>query len=134
MFFHYHPYEPFLNKNTKFLIIGTLPPPRFCGKDLKLKDVDFCYGSKDNLLWQIINKIFKDSKGKKIYLGEWHTHPEDYPTPSGLDKKSILEQIRGNILNSETIFMLIIGRKGLYISYVEKTGIKTEKNIKFEEF
>ena len=59
MFFHYHPYEPFLNKNTKFLIIGTLPPPRFCGKDLKLKDVDFCYGSKDNLLWQIINKIFK---------------------------------------------------------------------------
>ena len=30
--------------------------------------------------------------------------------------------------------MLIIGRKGLYISYVEKTGIKTEKNIKFEEF
>jgi hypothetical protein len=28
--------------------------------------------------------------------------------------------------------MLIIGRKGLYISYVEKTGIKTEKNIKFE--
>ena len=59
MFFHYHHYEPFLNKNTKFLIIGTLPPPRFCGKDLKLKDVDFCYGSKDNLLWQIINKIFK---------------------------------------------------------------------------
>ena len=83
---------------------------------------------------KIINKIFKDSKGKKIYLGEWHTHPEDYPTPSGLDKNSILEQIRGNILNSETIFMLIIGRKGLYISYVEKTGIKTEKNIKFEEF
>jgi len=59
MFFHYHPYEPFLNKNSKFLIIGTLPPPRFCQKELKLKDVDFCYGSKDNLLWQIINKIFK---------------------------------------------------------------------------
>lgn len=82
---------------------------------------------------KIINKMFKDSEGKKIYLGEWHTHPEDYPTPSNLDKKSILEQIKGNILNSEIIFMLIIGRKGLYISYVEKTGIKTEKNIKFEE-
>jgi integrative and conjugative element protein (TIGR02256 family) len=89
--------------------------------------------SKENAQ-KIINKIFKDSKGKKIYLGEWHTHPEDYPTPSGQDKKSILEQIRGNILNSETIFMLIIGRKGIYISYVEKTGIKTDKNIKFEEF
>ncbi|HTG65019.1 MAG TPA: Mov34/MPN/PAD-1 family protein [Flavobacterium sp.] len=83
---------------------------------------------------KIINEFFKDSKGKKIYLGEWHTHPEDYPAPSGLDKKSILEQIRGNILNSEIIFMLIIGRKGFYISYVEKTGIKIEKNIKFDEF
>lgn len=80
---------------------------------------------------RIINKAFKDSKGKKIYLGEWHTHPEDFPSPSGLDKKSILEQIRGNILNSEIIFMLIIGRKGLYISYVEKTGIKIEKNINY---
>ncbi len=69
---------------------------------------------------------------EKIYLGERNSHPEDFPSPYGLDKKSILEQIRGNILNSEIIFMLIIGRKGLYISYVEKTGIKTEKNIKFE--
>ena len=98
------------------------------------KSSRFNFTRSKNNAQKIINKIFKDSKGKKIYLGEWHTHPEDYPTPSGLDKKSILEQIRGNILNSEIIFMLIIGRKGLYISYVEKTGIKTEKNIKFEEF
>jgi integrative and conjugative element protein (TIGR02256 family) len=82
---------------------------------------------------KIINNIFKDSKGKKIYLGEWHTHPEDYPTPSVLDKKSILEQIRGNILNSEIIFMLIVGRKGIYISYVEKNGIKNSLNINFDE-
>ncbi|QKF74109.1 Mug-like uracil-DNA glycosylase [Aliarcobacter faecis] len=58
MFFHYHPYNPILYENTKYLIIGTLPPPRFCSKELKLKDVDFCYGSKDNLLWQIFNQIF----------------------------------------------------------------------------
>ncbi|MFD0836666.1 Mov34/MPN/PAD-1 family protein [Mariniflexile aquimaris] len=80
---------------------------------------------------KIINKNFKDSKGKKIYLGEWHTHPEDYPTPSCLDKKSILEQIRGNILNSKIIFMLILGRKGIYISYADKNEIKAFKNINF---
>ena len=34
---------------------------------------------------KIINKIFKDSKGKKIYLGEWHTHPEHHPSPSATD-------------------------------------------------
>lgn len=78
---------------------------------------------------KIINKIFEESLGKKIYLGEWHTHPEDYPSPSSLDKKSILRQINGNELNSNIIFMIIFGRKGFYISQIEKTGITFEKNI-----
>jgi hypoxanthine-DNA glycosylase len=59
MIFHYHPYLPILNDDTKILIIGTLPPPRFCTKELKIKDVDFPYGSKDSLFWQILDKIFK---------------------------------------------------------------------------
>lgn len=59
MFFHFHPYKPFLNQNTEKIIVGTLPPPRFCTKEYKNGDVDFCYGSKDNLLWQALNKIYK---------------------------------------------------------------------------
>ncbi len=58
MFFHFHPYEPFLNKDTKTIIMGTLPPPRFCTKKYKKEDVLFCYGSKDNLLWRVLNKIY----------------------------------------------------------------------------
>lgn len=58
MFFHFHPYEPFFNEDTKKVIIGTLPPPRFCNKEFKENDVNFCYGSKDNLLWQVLNKIY----------------------------------------------------------------------------
>lgn len=58
MFFHFHPYEPFLNNDTKKVIIGTLPPPRFCKKDFKINDVDFCYGSQDGLLWKCLDKIF----------------------------------------------------------------------------
>lgn len=58
LFFHYHPYEPFLNQNTKKIIVGTLPPPRFCTKEYKEEDVLFCYGSADNLLWRILDKIF----------------------------------------------------------------------------
>ncbi|WP_298751360.1 uracil-DNA glycosylase family protein [uncultured Arcobacter sp.] len=57
MFFHFHPYKPFLNDKTKKILVGTLPPPRFCNKQFKESDVDFCYGSKDNLLWQVLNKI-----------------------------------------------------------------------------
>ncbi|WP_428024161.1 uracil-DNA glycosylase family protein [Arcobacter sp.] len=59
MFFHFHPYKPFLNHTTEKIIVGTLPPPRFCTKEYKDGDVDFCYGSKDNLLWQALNKIYK---------------------------------------------------------------------------
>lgn len=58
MFFHFHPYKPFIFKNTKSLIIGTLPPPRFCTKQLKKNDVDFSYGSQDNLLWQVLDKLY----------------------------------------------------------------------------
>jgi hypoxanthine-DNA glycosylase len=58
MFKHFHPYTPFIKSNTTTLIMGTLPPPRFCNGELKENDVDFCYGSKDNLLWKLLEKIF----------------------------------------------------------------------------
>ena len=58
MFNHLHPFEPFLYKDTKRIIVGTLPPPRFCTKEYKEKDVLFCYGSQDGLLWQALDKIF----------------------------------------------------------------------------
>lgn len=58
MFNHFHPFKPYINKDTKKIIVGTLPPPRFCINEFKQNDVNFCYGSKDNLLWQAINKIY----------------------------------------------------------------------------
>ena len=57
MFKHQHPYAPFIQEDTKKLIVGTLPPPRFSTGDLLEKDVDFCYGSYYNSLWLFIDKI-----------------------------------------------------------------------------
>ena len=57
MFLHKHPYPPFIHNNTKKLIVGTLPPPRFSTGELLKKDVDFCYGSYYNSLWLYIDKI-----------------------------------------------------------------------------
>ena len=57
MFQHIHPYQPFIKKNTKKLIVGTLPPPRFTTGNLLEKDVNFCYGSYYNSLWLFIDKI-----------------------------------------------------------------------------
>lgn len=35
-----------------------MPPPRFCTKELKPKDVNFCYGSSDGYLWKVLDEIF----------------------------------------------------------------------------
>ena len=59
MFKHRHPYEPFLFKEATKLIVGTLPPPRFTIGELKNDDVDFCYGSRNGLLWPILDRIFE---------------------------------------------------------------------------
>lgn len=34
---------------------------------------------------QHVNVAWKESNSTRIYLGEWHTHPEDDPTPSSID-------------------------------------------------
>ena len=58
LFFHKHPYEPFLFDEATKLIVGTLPPPRFTTGELKVGDVNFCYGSKDGQLWPILDQSF----------------------------------------------------------------------------
>lgn len=59
MFIHTHPYPPFIPDNATKLIVGTLPPPRFTTGDLKPDDVNFCYGSRDGMLWRILDRIFE---------------------------------------------------------------------------
>lgn len=58
LFRHIHPYPPYIPENTRSLIVGTLPPPRFTTGELKAGDVDFCYGSRDGQLWIILDRIF----------------------------------------------------------------------------
>ena len=49
MWFHEHPYPPYIPENTTRLIVGTLPPPQFSTGALNDQDVDFCYGSSNGM-------------------------------------------------------------------------------------
>lgn len=64
----------------------------------------------------IVDYEFFNSQGKTIYLGEWHTHPEDYPTPSSTDIKMIRQQFNKNLLNEDFLLLVIVGRKSIYVS------------------
>ena len=58
MFVHKHPYPPYFPEGATKMIVGTLPPPRFSTGDLKLGEVNFCYGSIDGQLWPILDELF----------------------------------------------------------------------------
>lgn len=61
------------------------------------------------------------SKGVVRYLGEWHTHPEDYPCPSGLDR-SEWNRLSAKRRDQRLMLAVIVGRKGLYVELVSSSG------------
>lgn len=55
-----------------------------------------------------INAAWEASDGTCTYLGEWHTHPEANPTPSGVDTKGWCRRLREDQYDEE-LFFLIVG-------------------------
>ena len=61
------------------------------------------------------------SHGTVRYLGEWHTHPQDHPHPSGLDR-SEWERLSEKRRDKRPMLAIIVGRKSLYIELVPSSG------------
>lgn len=53
----------------------------------KDKSTRTSFSLKDTGHQKLVNKFYKSSKGTSGYLGTWHTHPEETPTPSRIDLK-----------------------------------------------
>ncbi|WP_426327774.1 Mov34/MPN/PAD-1 family protein [Pedobacter sp. R-06] len=70
----------------------------------------------------ILDYEFHNSNGQTIYLGEWHTHPEPYPSPSGTDLKMIESQFKFNHLKTDFLILLIKGTKGIYLRILSQKG------------
>lgn len=61
------------------------------------------------------------SQGTVRYLGEWHTHSEDYPHPSGLDR-SEWQRLSAERRDKRPLLAVIVGRKSLYVELVPSSG------------
>lgn len=72
-----------------------------------------------------IDLEFERSSHKTIYLGEWHTHPENHPSPSRQDILMIKQQFQNNILNEKLVFMVIVGLRSIYVSYFDGTRLSS---------
>lgn len=50
-----------------------------------------------------------DGTPSKIYVGEWHTHPNAAPIPSGTDIHALQEIVNSDSVNINNPVMLIVG-------------------------
>jgi integrative and conjugative element protein (TIGR02256 family) len=60
------------------------------------------------------------------YVGDWHTHPETYPGPSGVDIASISESVRKSMHALNGFLLVIVGQSeppdGLLVTVHDRFG------------
>jgi integrative and conjugative element protein (TIGR02256 family) len=70
---------------------------------------------------EFAQKVWSDSQGTVRYLGEWHSHPQDLPIPSGIDR-SEWKRLASERINKRPFLAVIVGRAGLHVELVPFKG------------
>lgn len=70
---------------------------------------------------EVALKMWSDSRGIVRYLGEWHTHPQDLPTPSRIDR-SEWKRLASERKDKVPFLAVIVGRAGLHVELVPWRG------------
>ncbi|NLY34818.1 MAG: hypothetical protein GX040_08915 [Alcaligenaceae bacterium] len=61
--------------------------------------------------------------GKTIdYLGEWHTHPQNVPTPSTIDRNEWNKLARQQ--PTSTLLVVVVGTNALHVEIIDNMGDK----------
>jgi len=69
----------------------------------------------------IARRFWRSSNGKTRYIGEWHTHPQNIPTPSGIDLEEwqALARVR---IDRRPLLAVIVGRDALHVELAHGNG------------
>lgn len=81
----------------------------------------FRFYRKDRGHIEFYNKIYHENNKIYAYIGEWHTHPEDYPNPSFLDKYNWKKNCNKKSRNE--LYNIIIGRKEIKMWKIKKNEV-----------
>lgn len=76
---------------------------------------------------QIIDEEWNATQGTCHYLGEWHTHPEDNPEPSGIDKGNWIRHLKRDTFPNRYLYFLIAGRKEISVWEADRKKLKIKK-------
>jgi integrative and conjugative element protein (TIGR02256 family) len=67
---------------------------------------------------------WRASGGTTRYLGEWHTHPQDHPAPSMLDRHE-WKQLARKRADGRPMLAVIVGRRSLHVELVAVTSSRS---------
>ena len=83
-----------------------------------------CFTLKDPFHQKKINEVFISSQQTQFYLGTWHSHPENYPSPSNVDLEDWGKCIKRNSHKNFRVFSIIGIKEALIKVYeVDKNSI-----------
>lgn len=98
------------------MLIKKATVPTVCDKRFRYLFERMPFGHESAAMSQWVS-----SQGTVRYLGEWHTHPEDYPHPSVLDR-SEWNRLSAKRRDQRLMLAVIVGRKSLYVELVPSSG------------
>ena len=144
---HVHPFEPFVSKNTKTLILGTFPGKDFTDPNKENDKEDWYYGTDRNEFWELIEyalgckenslkKMTRDEKKevlekhnigitdivKKAIRTENNNSDENLEVMETNDLNSILDKYKG-------IDTIVLTSKNMYTQFFKKYYVKTDDAI-----
>lgn len=62
---------------------------------------------------ELVDKIWEESDGTCNYVGEWHTHPEQHPSPSFHDRREWKRVLKKTQCESSFLLFIIVGTKSI---------------------
>ena len=69
----------------------------------------------------VARRQWRKSAGTTRYIGEWHTHPQDIPVPSGIDLNE-WQKLAKKRADKRPLLAVIVGRNGLHVELVHGNG------------
>lgn len=96
------------------VVVDMITTPSFWDKACKLSFIRNVSRAQ-----KIVNLAWACSRGERIYLGEWHTHPVFKPVPSLYDEDLILNMLRDTKMDIDFLFLVIVGQgeEDFYVGY-----------------